>query len=48
MTLEKAKENVCNGVQYYYNKEQVLELLERIKESPKKPLTLFDETMQSL
>jgi hypothetical protein len=48
MTIEKAKENVRNGVQCYYNREQVLELLERIKESPKKPLTLFDEALQSM
>ena len=45
MTLDQAKESVKNGFQQYYRREQVLELLERIKEPAKKTLTLFDETL---
>jgi hypothetical protein len=45
MTIDQAKESVKNSFQQYYRREQVLELLERIKEPAKKPLTLFDETL---
>ena len=45
MTLDQAKESVRNGLQQYYKREQVLELLERIAQPAKKTLTLFDETL---
>jgi hypothetical protein len=48
MTLEQTKEAVKNATQQYYNREQILELLNRIKEPAKKTLTLFDETLQGL
>jgi hypothetical protein len=44
MTTEKLRDHVKNSIQQYYNKEQVLELLNKL-ETPKKTnsteLTLF-------
>jgi hypothetical protein len=42
MTIDQAKEKVRTGVQHYYNKEQVLELLDKLNNKPKSnTLTLF-------
>jgi hypothetical protein len=42
MTIDQAKDKVRTGIQHYYNKEQVLELLDKLNSKPKSnTLTLF-------
>jgi hypothetical protein len=36
MTIDQAKEKVRTGIQHYYNKEQVLELLNKINNESKR------------
>ena len=42
MTIDEAKDKVRNSIQYYYNKEQVIELLDKLTIKPSSnTLTLF-------
>jgi hypothetical protein len=42
MSIEELKQRVLNGQQHYFNKEQVIELLDKLeKKKPSGVLTLF-------
>jgi hypothetical protein len=42
MSIEQLKERVMTGQQHYFNKEQVIELLDKLeKKKPSGVLTLF-------
>lgn len=42
MTIDEVKDKVKNGIQHYYNKEQVIELLDKLTIKPtSNTLTLF-------
>lgn len=42
MSIDQAKDKVRTGVQHYYNKEQVIELLDKLTIKPtSNTLTLF-------
>jgi hypothetical protein len=42
MTIDQAKDKVKNDIQHYYNKEQVIELLDKLTIKPTShTLTLF-------
>lgn len=42
MSIDQAKDKVRTGVQHYYNKEQVIELLDKLTIKPSSnTLTLF-------